>query len=120
MAPYQRIQAWRRSHDLTLAVYRITDGWPNREMYGLTSQIRRAAASVPTNLVEGMSRRGPRELRHFLNISLGSLGEVSYLLHLARDLGYVTDEDYRKIDALRRRAGFLLWRLYDSISVPTG
>jgi four helix bundle protein len=71
---------------------------------------------VPTNLVEGLSRRGPRELRHFLDIALGSLAEVSYLLQLARDLGYLSPEDYGQTDAVRRRTGFLLWRLYESVS----
>lgn len=80
MVPYERFDAWKISHQLALEVYEITERWPANERYGLTSQIRRAAISAPTNIAEGSAKRGPRELRRYLDIALGSLSEVSYLL----------------------------------------
>ena len=80
MLPYERFNAWKMSHQLALKVYAISENWPNEEKYGLTAQIRRAALSTATNIAEGSAKRGPRELRRYLDISLGSLSEVSYLL----------------------------------------
>jgi four helix bundle protein len=89
MVPYERFDAWKLAHQLALQVYLVTDGWPVTERYGLTTQIRRAALSVPTNIAEGSAKRGPRELRRYLDIALGSLSEVSYHLRFTRDRGYL-------------------------------
>ena len=88
MVPYQKFEAWKRAHDLALKIYRITDDWPASERYQLTSQIRRAALSIPTNIAEGASKRGPREFRRYLDIARGSLGEVSYCFFSARIEGF--------------------------------
>jgi four helix bundle protein len=85
MMPYERLDAWNRCHELVLKVYAVTRDWPRYEQYGLISQVRRAAVSAATNIAEGGAKRGPREFRRYLDISLGSLSEVSYLLRLARD-----------------------------------
>src|SRR5437016_5142474 len=85
MQPFERLEAWKVSHELALAVYRATESFPRQELYGLTSQARRAALSIPTNVVEGSAKRGPAEFRRFLDISLGSLAELAYLLIFARD-----------------------------------
>jgi four helix bundle protein len=77
MAPYERFDAWKAAHHLALRVYKVTDGWPQNERYGLTIQIRRAALSAPTNIAEGSAKRGSREFRRYLDIALGSLSEVS-------------------------------------------
>ena len=71
----------------TPAIYSSTEGWPKRELYGLTAQTRRAALSVPTNIAEGAAKRGPRELRRYLDIALGSLSELSYLLFFSKERG---------------------------------
>jgi four helix bundle protein len=110
--PYEKFDAWRATHDLALEVYRITEKWPASERYQLTSQTRRAALSVPTNIAEGSAKRGPREFRRYLDISLGSLSELSYLLRFGRDLGLLESEAYNMLDRLRDRAGTLTWRLY--------
>jgi four helix bundle protein len=99
------------AHELTLVIYRVTRAWPAEERYGLTSQIRRAAAAVPTNLAEGAAKRGSREFRRFVDIALGSLGEMAYLLLLARDLGLLKPADHVSLDDLRKRTGGLVWRL---------
>jgi four helix bundle protein len=109
--PYERLEAWQKSHQLVLAVYRETRRWPDEERYGLISQIRRASVSAGTNLAEGSARFGGRELRRFANIALGSLAEVSYLLRTARDLGYLHPEDWARLGAMRDVAARLVHAL---------
>ena len=93
LRPYEKITAWQLSHKLFLAVHRMTRGWPKREWYGLAAQVRRAAFSIPANIVEGQSKRGVREYRRFLDIARGSLAELQYALRAAHELGYITDSD---------------------------
>jgi four helix bundle protein len=83
------LQVWQRSHRLVLELYQATQVFPRAEQYGLTSQLRRAAVSVPTNIAEGSRRAAPREYAHFLNIAEGSLSETHYLILVGRDLGYI-------------------------------
>jgi len=115
MMPYQKLVAWKISHELALETYRITESWPKNELYGLTAQTRRAALSVPTNIAEGAAKFGHREFRRYLDISLGSLSELSYLLLFSRDRGLLSSSDWEVMDLQRNRAGQLLWRLYRSI-----
>jgi four helix bundle protein len=89
MRDFKDLAVWERSHGLTLALYRATEQFPKSEMFGLTSQIRRAAASVPTNLAEGCGRWGDGDMGRFIQIAMGSASEVDYLLFLAKDLGYL-------------------------------
>ena len=116
MMPYEKFEAWQVAHQLALEIYRITDDWPNEERFGLTIQLRRAALSAPTNIAEGAAKRGNREFRRFLDIALGSLSEVSYLLRFSRDRELLTPESWLEIETLRNRSGQLTWRLYRSIS----
>ncbi len=116
MIPYERFDAWKVSHQLALQVYTETERWPVCEKYGLTAQLRRAVLSAPTNIAEGSAKRGPRELRRYLDIALGSLSEVSYLLRFSRDRGILTIERFTELDELRNRAGQLTWRLYASVN----
>jgi len=115
MPPYERFDAWKMAHRLALQVYEITNGWPVQERYGLTSQLRRAAISVPTNMAEGSAKRGSRELRRYLDISLGSLSEVSYLLRFGLDRGLLSSSDFKTLDGLRDETGKLTWRLYAAL-----
>lgn len=118
MMPYERLQAWQVSHDLALAIYRATERWPRREWYGITSQARRAAVSAPTNIAEGAALKGKAQLRRHLDIALGSLSELCYLLRLSRELGMLEDDEWRGLDDLRNRAGQLTWRLKQSLDRP--
>src|SRR3954464_4175206 len=86
MAIYERLKAWERCHQLCVAVYNATNSWPTAERYGLVSQARRAAHSAAANIAEGSAKKGSREFRRYLDISLGSLSELSYTLLLAKDL----------------------------------
>ena len=114
--PYERLQAWNASHELVLAIYRVTRSFPSDERYGLTSQLRRAALSVPNNIAEGAAKRGSREFRRFLDIALGSLSEVTYLLRVAHDLRFLSDEAWSRVESTRDHAGKLTWRLYQAHS----
>jgi four helix bundle protein len=116
MLPYERFDAWKISHQLALKIYSVTDRWPTQEKYGITAQIRRAALSAATNIAEGSAKRGSRELRRYLDIALGSLSEVSYLLRFTRDLGILAAADFKTLDDLRDQAGKLTWRFYSSLN----
>lgn len=86
---FRKIAAWRRAHELTLAGYRATGSFPDDERYGLVSQMRRACASISTNVAEGCGRSTNNELSRFIDIATGSASEVEYQLLLAKDLGYL-------------------------------
>lgn len=110
--PYEKFEAWKVTHELALEVYRITERWPASERYQITAQIRRAALSAPTNIAEGAAKRGVREFRRYLDISLGSLSELSYLLRFSKDRGILDEETFCAVNELRNQAGVLTWRLY--------
>ena len=97
MRDYSKIEAWKLADDLTVAIYERTRSFPREEMYGLTSQLRRASYSVPANIVEGASRESKKDYLHFLHIARGSLSETQYFIHLARRLGYLSDEEADKL-----------------------
>jgi four helix bundle protein len=88
---------WQKAHQLTLAIYRITGNFPRSEMYGLTSQIRRAASSIGANLAEGCGRSGDPEFARFCSIAMGSASELDYHLLLARDLKFLRPEDHTEL-----------------------
>ena len=115
MLPYERFQAWTLSYRLTLEVYRLTASFPKHELYGLTSQSRRAAFSVVANIAEGSAKRGPAEFRRYLDIALGSLSELSVALRLAKDLNILSVNEWEKVERLRNHAGTLVWRLYSAV-----
>jgi four helix bundle protein len=113
--PYEKLLAWKVSHVLALEIYRTTESWPKTELYGVVSQLRRAALAIPTNLAEGVAKSGPREFRRYIDIALGSASEVSYLLLFSRDRGLLPVQEWELLNAERNRVGQFLWRLYRSI-----
>ena len=115
MTPFERFDAWKLAHQLALDVYEASDQWPRGERYELTAQVRRACLSVPANVAEGVAKRGPRELRRYLDIALGSLAELCYLLLFARDRGLMSEEDWSRLDEQRNRVGQLIWGLARSL-----
>jgi len=92
---FQDLVVWQKSHAFVLAVYRTTQAFPKHELYGLTSQVRRAAVSVSANIAEGFRKRGKADKARFLNTAEGSLEECRYYLILAEGLGYPRTEDLR-------------------------
>jgi four helix bundle protein len=107
------LRVWQAAHQLALSIYKLTDRYfPKSELYGLTSQIRRAAVSVPANIAEGFKKRGKPDKARFYNIAQGSLAEVEYYLLLAKDLGYAdTVELSASLDGISR----MLTRLIQGI-----
>ena len=89
---------WKKSHDLTMRVYNLTSQFPREEIYGLTSQIRRACASIPTNIAEGCGRKSSAEFARFLQIAIGSASETEYLILLAHDLKYLSPDQYVQLE----------------------
>ena len=98
MRDFRKLKVWEKAHNLTLQVYRVTKNFPLDEQFGLTGQLRRAAASIPTNIAEGCGRDSERELARFMSIAAGSTSEVEYQLFLACDLDYIKDDTYRGLN----------------------
>jgi four helix bundle protein len=115
VAPYERFQAFQLCHCLALAVYRETAKFPKSELYGLTSQTRRAAFSAAANIVEGSLRRGRAEFRRFLSIAFASLGELGYAIRFAHELGLLDDAGRAALDDAHTRASKATWALYASL-----
>ena len=103
-----KLIVWQKSHELTLNIYEITKSFPKDEQFGLTSQIRRAAVSIPSNIVEGKARGSNKDYKRFLLIARGSLEETKYQLLLAKDLKYIDEESYRELLNLALETGRLL------------
>lgn len=100
MRKFQDLEIWKRSHSLTLQIYQITQkSFPKDELFALTSQIRRASSSIPTNIAEGCGRKSNAELLRFLQIASGSATEVEYQLLLAKDLNYLSNDEYDNLNA---------------------
>ena len=99
MQRFTELKVWQRSHAAVLEIYRLTLRFPASERYGITSQLRRAAVSVPTNIAEGAKRSSRRDYAHFLNIAEGSLAETEYLVLLSRDLRYLPAAEAEPLSA---------------------
>ncbi len=112
---YKKLMVWQKADALAYAVYQSTKNFPREELYGITSQLRKSALSVPANIAEGAGRQGRGELRQFANIALGSLAETEYFLGFCKQLGYLQPIDYSQLEQLRQEVGNLLWRFYQSI-----
>ena len=112
---YRKLLVWQKADELAVSVYQATKAFPGDEVYGITSQLRRAALSVPTNIVEGSGRQGNKELKQFSNVALGSLAEVEYLLGFCRRLGYLSEQHYQALEEKRQSVGGLLWNFYRSL-----
>ena len=115
MKDYRELQIWQRSHQLTLELYRATKRFPKEELFGLTSQIRRASSSIPANIAEGCGRDGDAELKRFLNIALGSACELDYHILLATELDYFDASTGQRLMAealeIRRMLGAFVQKL---------
>jgi four helix bundle protein len=98
MKNFRNLMVWQKAHQLTLSSYKNTARFPRDEMYGLTSQIRRCSASIAANIAEGCGKRGNAEFQRFLSIATGSASELEYHFLLARDLGYLAEDQYEKLE----------------------
>ena len=109
MRDFRKYEVWKLSHELVLEIYTVTKNFPQHEMYGITNQIRRAAASVPTNISEGCGRSSDAEFSRFIHIALGSANEVEYLIQLAYDLNYLEEKFYQN---LSEKVNLIKMKLY--------
>jgi four helix bundle protein len=107
MRDFKKYDIWQLSHAFTLRIYSKTSLFPKDEMYGITSQIRRASSSIPTNISEGCGRNSDKEFNQYLNIALGSASETEYLIILSRDLNYIDMETFeileKEINAIKSK-----------------
>ncbi len=94
---FRELLVWQRSHELALSIYRITEGFPRHEIFGLTSQMRRSAVSIPANIAEGCGRGSQAELARYTEIARGSASELEYPVYFARDLGYLEEAPAQQI-----------------------
>ncbi len=99
MEDFKNLKVWAKAHQLTLAIYQSTRKFPRDEIYGLTSQIRRASVSIGANIAEGCGRRSDPEMKRFVQIARGSASELEYHLLLARDLQLLTVEEFKDLEA---------------------
>ena len=97
MKDFRDLQVWQKAHALTLDIYQTTSSFPDRERYGLTSQLRRSVASIPANLAEGCGRGSDADLRRFLQIAMGSASETEYHILLAHDLGFLAADAFDRL-----------------------
>ena len=108
---FRDLEVWQRSMELTVAIYRLTKGFPRDEIFGLTAQLRRAAVSIPSNIAEGQGRLNTREFRHFLSIARGSNCELQTQLEITRAIGFGDHKVLEQAEALSARIGQMLVKL---------
>ncbi len=116
MRDYKNIRAFKEADELAVLVYKLTKNFPKDEIYGLISQIRRAATSVPTNIAEGASRQYKKDYLNFLYIARGSLAETEYLLHLANKLEYMGDDTFAEVVKQKQAVATTLYGLIESVT----
>lgn len=97
---YHNLLVWKKAHEYTLEIYKITKQYPKDELFGIVSQLRRASSSVPANIVEGSARRTDKEFCQFLIQARGSLVETQYFLELSKDLDYINEYDLNRLNKL--------------------
>jgi four helix bundle protein len=112
---FRKLIVWQKAHQWVLLIYKLTEEFPKHEMFGLVSQMRRAAVSVTANMAEGYGAGGKGQFGRYLDIAQGSLAEVEYYLILALDLKYLTQPAYEQVESLRAETGYLLYRLIESL-----
>jgi four helix bundle protein len=113
---FRDLNVWQKAHNLVLNIYKVTKDFPREEKYGLVAQLRRSAASIPTNIVEGFKRKTKTDYAHFINIADGSLEETKYHLILAKDLGYLKEEDFNDLNNMCDEIGKMLYAFHKKLT----
>jgi four helix bundle protein len=117
MQNYKDLKVWEKAHQFTLGVYEETKLFPKEELYGLCSQLRRAASSIPANIAEGCGKKSQAEFAHFLNIALGSANEAEYFLILSKDLKYLDENKYNNLFTLVNEIKGMLISLINKVRI---
>src|SRR5208337_1611974 len=113
---FRDLKVWEKSHNLALLVYKHTQLFPKQELFGITSQMRRAAVSIPTNIAEGCGRAGNGDFARFLYIAMGSASELEYLLLISLDLGYLHRIDHKELDVAATEVKRMLASLISKVN----
>lgn len=108
MKDFRTLEVWQLGRDFAVVCYSITGGFPSEEVYGLTSQIRRAAISIPSNIAEGVGRDSDRELLRFLRISIGSVNEIETQIIISQELGFISETDFQNLESSARHLSIKL------------
>ncbi len=116
---FKNVKAWEFSDEMVISIYSKTKLFPSEELYGITSQLRRAAVSVPTNIAEGTGRKHRKEYLQFLYMANGSMAEVEYLLYLSKRLGYIGQSEYSDLEQQRKKAAKTLSGLISAVEKDT-
>ena len=114
--PHKKLDVWKVSIELTIKIYQITKKLPSFEKFGLISQMRRAAISIPCNISEGSARQGKKEFRNFLSIAQGSLSELDTQIEIAHLLDYMNNDEFKELDGLLIRIDKMLTNFIRSLS----
>jgi four helix bundle protein len=114
---YKDLVVWQRSFDLSLGIYKLTRDFPTEEMYGLSSQLRRASVSIPSNLAEGYGRGSRRDYRNFVAMARGSVLELQTQLAIAKELGFGQPASMQKVQTQAEEVGKMLWALFQKLSL---
>jgi len=115
MQNFKDLIVWQKAHENALLIYSSTKGFPKEELFGITSQIRRAAVSIPTNVAEGCGKFTKKDFANFLQIAFGSAQEVEYLSLLSSELNYFNKTDYQKIESLNNEVKAMLISLIKKV-----
>jgi four helix bundle protein len=115
MQNYKKLIVWQKADALVFEIYKITERFPKKEMFGITSQLRRAALSVPVNIVEGYGRKSKAELSRFIDIAFGSLAETEYLFEFSERLGYAGSDKAAEIHGLIEEVSKIMWKFKQSL-----
>jgi four helix bundle protein len=118
MEDFKKLKVWSKAHVLTLSIYQRTRMFPKDEIYGLTSQMRRAAGSIGANIAEGCGRRSDPEMRRFLQIARGSASELEYHVLLAKDLQFLTNDEFEEMQSLIMEVQRMLAALVQRLQRP--
>ena len=113
---YKDLEIFKGSYKLSLYIYKITSKYPKDEIYGITSQLRRAAVSIPLNIAEGYGRLSEDDFKRFLKISLGSTNETSTLIEISKDLGYINDKEYSELIKQYNILGRKIYRFMENLN----
>ena len=114
-AGYKRLVIWQKADELAYQTYLVTKSFPKEELFGITSQLRRSALSVPANIVEGFGRQTRNEFKRYINIALGSLAETEYYFEFTKKLGLLNEKNYERLQSLRLETGSLLHKFRKSL-----
>jgi four helix bundle protein len=115
---FHNLKVWTKAHELVLALYQVTAEFPQAEIYGLTSQLRRSGVSIPANIAEGCGRETEAEFARFLHMAMGSASETQYHLLLARELKFLKASDYEKLEAQVSEVKRMLTSLIQKLTTP--